>query len=138
MEEGPLTHNLMEQMEQIDSQKTEIQKGSECRCRKIIKPFLPFSPPVRGIDKQHQAYVNLKAWHKGKSSNGDIIQAARKAGIESPHMLTATQCALGAAACRCQLKEHESVAKNLRRLHLHNRYKLACDLKDSCKKHEIM
>jgi hypothetical protein len=37
-----------------------------------------------------------------------------------------------------QLKEHESVAKNLRRVHLHNRYKLASNLKDSHKKQEIM
>jgi hypothetical protein len=85
-----------------------------------------------------QAYVNLKAWHKGKSTNSHITRAARRAGIESPRTLTAAQCAAGAAACRRQLKEHESVAKNLRRVHLHNRYELASDLKYSRKKQEIM
>ncbi len=63
VEEGPLTPNLMEQMERINSLKTEIQKGSERRCRKIIKPLLLFSPPVRATDKRRQAYANLKAWH---------------------------------------------------------------------------
>ncbi len=51
VEEGSLNPNLMEQMERIDSLKTEIQKGSKRRCRKIIKPLLPFSPPVHSIDK---------------------------------------------------------------------------------------
>jgi hypothetical protein len=73
VEERPLNPDLMEQMEQIDSLKTEIQKGSKCRCRKIIKPLLPFSKPTRSIDKQCQAYINLKAWHKGKSTNSHII-----------------------------------------------------------------
>ncbi len=73
VEEGPLNPDLIEQMERINSVKTEIQKGSEHRCRKIIKPLLPFSPPMRSINKRRQAYVNLKAWHKGKSTNSHII-----------------------------------------------------------------
>jgi hypothetical protein len=73
VEEGPLNPDLMEQMEWIDSLKTEIQKGSKHRCRKIIKPLLPFSPPVRSINKPCQAYINLKAWHEGKSTNSHII-----------------------------------------------------------------
>jgi hypothetical protein len=73
VEEGPLSQDLMEQMEWIDSLKTEIQKGSKRRCRKIIKPPLTFSPPIRAIDKQCQAYVNLKAWHEGKFTNSNII-----------------------------------------------------------------
>jgi hypothetical protein len=138
VEEGPLNPDLMEQIERINSLKTEIQKGSKHRCRKIIKPLLPFSKPVRSSDKQCQAYVNLKTWHKGKSTNSHIIRAARRAGIQSPRTLPAAQCAAGAAACRRHLKEHELVAKNLRRVHLHNRYKLASNLKDSHKKQEIM
>ncbi len=55
VEEGPLNPDLMEQMEWIDSLKTEIQKGSKRRCRIIIKPLLPFSPLVHSINKQCQA-----------------------------------------------------------------------------------
>ncbi len=73
VEEGPPNPDLMEQMEWIDRLTTEIQKGSEHRCRKIIKLLLPFSPPVRSIDKQRQANVNLKAWHEGKFTNSLII-----------------------------------------------------------------
>ncbi len=73
VEEGPLNPNLMKQMEQINSLKTEIQKGSKQRCRKIIKPLLPFCPPMRATNTQRQAYVNSKAWHKGKSTNSHII-----------------------------------------------------------------
>jgi hypothetical protein len=35
-----------EELEWIDVQKSDIQRGGECRCRKIIKPLLPFSPQV--------------------------------------------------------------------------------------------
>ncbi len=53
-------------------------------------------------------------------------------------MLMATQCAAGAAAVGVNVKSMNQLPKNLRRVHLHNRYKLASNLKDSRKKHKIM
>ncbi len=59
-------------------QKSKIQCGGERRCRKITKPFLPFSPQVQGIDMRRQAYVNMVAWHKlGKPLKGkQVLRAA--------------------------------------------------------------
>jgi hypothetical protein len=61
-------------LENVDVQRSNIQRGGECRCHKIVKPLLPFSPPIRGIDIRWRAYVNLVAWHKkGKSSVGNVF-----------------------------------------------------------------
>jgi hypothetical protein len=50
-----------EEMEQLDTQKTEIQLGREQRCRKIRQPPQPFSPQIRGIVFRHRPYVNMEA-----------------------------------------------------------------------------
>jgi hypothetical protein len=61
------THHA--QLENVDVQRSNIQRGGERRSRKIVKPLLPFSPPIRGINMRQRAYVNLVVWHKkGKSS----------------------------------------------------------------------
>jgi hypothetical protein len=116
-------------------QKNDIQRGGECRCRKIIKPLLPFSPQVQRIDMRHCGYVNMVAWHKrGKPHKGkSILRVAARAGIENPRKLTAKECAGKAAACQTLLKEQESQAGHLRREHLSNWYELASDLKDTVK-----
>ena len=105
-----------EELEQIDVQKSKIQCGGECRCGKITKPFLPFSPQVRGINMRRQAYVNMVVWHKlGKPLKGKhVLRAAAQSGIKNPKKLTISECAKGATACRKLLKEQESQAGHLR------------------------
>ncbi len=124
-----------EELEQIDVQKSNIQCSCECRCRKIIKPLLPFSPQVQRIDVRRHTYVNMVAWHKrGKPHKGkNVLRAAAHAGIKNPRKLTAEECAGRAAACQTLLKDQESQAGHLRQEHLSNRYKLASDLKDTAK-----
>ncbi len=116
-------------------QKSEIQRGGEHRCRKITKPFLPFSPQVQGIDMKRWAYLNMVAWHKlGKPLKGKhVLRAAAQAGIKNLKKLTISERAKGATACRKLLKEQESQAGHLRQVHLSNRYKLASDLNDKAK-----
>ncbi len=116
-------------------QKRDIQRGGERRCRKIIKPLLPFSPQVQGIDMRWRVYVNMVAWHKkGKPLEGrHVLWAAACAGIKNPKKLTSAECTSGVAACQKLLKEQESQAGHLRQEHLSDRYKLALDLKDKAK-----
>jgi hypothetical protein len=97
--QGPPGHQ--EELERIDVQKSDIQRRGERRCRKIIKPLLPFSPKVQEIDMRWRTYVNMVAWHKkGKSLDGrHVLRAAVRAGIENPKKLTSAECASTTAAC---------------------------------------
>ena len=97
-------------------QKSKIQRGGEHRCRKITKPFLPFSPQVQGINMRRRAYVNMVAWHKlGKPLKGKhVLRAAAGAGIKNPKKLTISECAKGVTACQKLLKQQESQAGHLR------------------------
>ncbi len=95
-----------EEMERLDTQKTEIQLGGEQRCRKIRQPLQPFSPQIRRIDLRHRAYVNMVAWHKGdKKSNGNVFRAVARAGINRPKTLTAVECTAGESACHKLIKQ---------------------------------
>ncbi len=123
--EGPITAHIQEAMEMLDVQKTEIQRSCESQCQKIVKPFLPFSIPVRTVHKQREAFVNLKQWHKGKSRNSNIIRDAVKAGITNPRYLTVEKYTAGIAACKRQLLALEAMADQLQQEHLGNRYKSA-------------
>jgi hypothetical protein len=61
----PITPDDAMDMETLDAQKIKAQTGGELRCRKIQKPALPFSPPIRDLDLRRWAYVNLVKWHEG-------------------------------------------------------------------------
>ena len=135
---NPVTDSQRAQLEGIDIQRSEIQRGGECQCRKIVKPKLPFSPPIRGINMQRRAYTNLVAWHKkGGGSGGNVFRAALRAGIERPRSLTVSECEAGIKACKQLMVEQEEKAGLLRRKHLQNRYELASDLKDPVRCEQI-
>jgi hypothetical protein len=129
----------LEQLENIDVQRSNTQRGGERRCQKIVKPLLPFSPPIKGIDMRRRAYVNLVAWYeKGKSSGGNVFKKAWKAGIENPRALTLQECLAGVKTCKQLMKEQADQAKQLQHEHLRNRYVLASDLNDTTKCTKIM
>jgi hypothetical protein len=89
------------QLENIDMQRSNTQRGGKHRCQRIVEPLLPFSPPIRGINMRQRAYVNLVAWHKkGKSSGGNVFKKAWKAGINHPRALTLQECLAGVATCK--------------------------------------
>ncbi len=135
---GPVTQSQIIQLEAIDKQRSEIQRGGERQCRKIVKPKLPFSPPIRGIDMRRRAFTNLVAWHrKGGGLGGNVFRAALRAGIEHPRSLTVSECLAGIKACKQPMAEQEEKAGLLRRKHLHNRYELAFNLNDPVKCKQI-
>ncbi len=135
---GEMLPAHINEMERVDTQKSEIQLGREQQCRKIRCPPQPFSPSIRGIDLRRRAYVNMEAWHKGdKTRNGNVFRAAARAGIKNPNSLTAKECSARAAACCKLIKKRGSEAHQLQRTHLYNRYELASDLRDRAKKAKI-
>jgi hypothetical protein len=135
---GMITAHTQEAMETLDVQKIEIQRSCKSWCQKIVKPFLPFSIPVRTIHNQQEAFVNLKQWHEGKSRNSNIIRDAIKAGITNSRDLTVEKCTAGIAACKRQLLDLEAMADQLQQEHLGNRYKSACTLADPQRCKEIL
>jgi hypothetical protein len=134
LQSEPITPDDTKDMETLNVQKIEVQTGGKLRCGKIRKPALAFSPPIRNLDLQRLAYINLCKWHKGdKLTNKHVFREAIRHGIDHPKELTAGQCAQGATACQKLLKEHKEDAEGLRQEHLQNRYELASDLKDPVK-----
>ncbi len=79
IKEGRMSYSSAQDANTIDNQKMEIQCRCKSRSRKIRKPLLPFSLPVRSIHKQQDAYTNCMQWHEGKSRNSHIICNAIKA-----------------------------------------------------------
>ena len=45
--------------ERLDTQMIEIQHAAENKCRKIYKPDLPHSPPVKSIAIRQRSYMEL-------------------------------------------------------------------------------
>jgi hypothetical protein len=126
-------------LKRIDRQWSDIEHGGEHQCRKIIKPHLPFSPPIRGIDMRQKAYTNLVAWHKkGGGSGGNVFRAAWRAGIDNPRALTLSECLAGIKAYKQLMAEQEDKAGLLQWRHLWNRYGIASDLNDPTKCAQIM
>ncbi len=104
----PVSPTHLAQLKGIDVQRSDIQCGGERKCRKIVKPHLPFSPPIKGIDMRWRAYINLVVWHKkGRGSGGNVFRAAWRAGIENPRTLTLLECMAGVKACKQLMTEQE-------------------------------
>ncbi len=135
----PVSPSHLKQLENIDVQRSNTQRGGERRCRKKVKPLLPFSPPIRGINMRRRAYVNLVVWHeKGKIPGGNIFKKAWKAGIKNPRALTLQEYLTGVKTCKQLMKEQADQAKQLQCEHLRNRYVFASDLNNTIECTKIM
>jgi hypothetical protein len=51
----PVFPSHLEQLKNIDVKRINTQQGGKHRCQKIVKPLLPFSPPIRGINMRQRA-----------------------------------------------------------------------------------
>ena len=66
------------QMDGLDGQFMELQTHAERKCRKILKPELQFSGPVKLWHERMQAYQALVRWKKGNTKNdSNIIRTVR-------------------------------------------------------------
>ena len=93
-------------MERIDIHFTDIQINAERRCRKIYRPALPFSEPLRLWDFRRKCYQGLLRRLYGKcASPSNILRRATAAQIPDPKALTAMQCNDGIRYCNLQIME---------------------------------
>ena len=105
--------------EHLDTQFVELQRCSEKRCRKITKTDLPHSLPVKYWVMRRRSYMELIKCRHGKVRNvGNVMNRARKNGIEHPRSLTLSQLEDGVALCKHRMHELRKSARGLRRVHL--------------------
>ena len=110
-------------MEGIDRQMVELQKCAERRCRKILKPDMEFSGPVKLWHERVQAYKALIKWKEGRPCNGsNIIRTALQRGIENPRQMWLQQMKDSEKICRARKQNLRKTAAALRTNHLRTCY----------------
>ena len=83
------TESQRAQMDALDKQMVEFQKCAERRCRKIIRPNMEFSGPVKLWHERVQAYKALNRWKMGRPcNNSNVIRTALRRGIENPREMS--------------------------------------------------
>jgi hypothetical protein len=115
----PALADAIKDMQTMDMQMAEMQRGSKRQCRIIYSTEMPFSKPVRTVHFRWRAYqglVKLLDSMTRKSSN--LFREAIKAGIPAPRLLTRDQCLDGVEACTRRLKVLKAQSGGLRKLHL--------------------
>jgi hypothetical protein len=99
----PAPPGVQNRMQRINSQVVEMQKGSECQCRKIFMGLIPFSKPVQTIYVRRRAYQELAKGSDWPVQKSNVVRDALKAGIPTPRLLTKQQCLDGEEACSRKL-----------------------------------
>ncbi len=99
----PVPTDVQEQMQRMDRQVVEMQRGSERQCRQIFTGTIPFSEPVRTIYIRKRAYQELAKGCDRPVQKSNVVRDTLKAGILTPRTLTKQQCLDGAEACSCRL-----------------------------------
>ena len=80
----------------------------------------------------------MEAWHKGnKKSNGNVFRVWQEQISTGQKLSQWKSAPQGDTACHKLIKEKESEASHLRREHLHNRYELAMDRRNTTKCNKI-
>lgn len=109
------------QMEALDRQMVELQKCAERRCRKIIRPNMEFSEPVKLWHERVQAYKALIRWKTGCPCNrSNIIRTALRRGIENPREMTLDAMRQSEKYCKARRTNLRETAPELRRDFLRN------------------
>ena len=89
MGDYPATATQMAAAERLDVQMIEIQRAAENKCRKIYKPDLPHSLPVKYWAMRRRSYMELIKNHRGKVRNvANVMNRAKARGIPNPRFLT--------------------------------------------------
>ncbi len=129
--EGPATEEQELKMEKLDRQRVELQKHAERRCRRILKPDLEFSLPVKLWDERMKAWKSLIRLKQGKAINAsNVVRKAVKARIDNPRQLSLEQAQEGYAYARARKHQLRAQAPELRRDHLRNCHLAAKARKD--------
>jgi hypothetical protein len=114
----PAPMDVQEQMQRMDRQLVEMQRGSKRQCRQIFTGTIPFSEPVRTIYIRKRAYQELAKGCDRPVQKSNVVRNALKAGILTPCTLTKQQCLGRAEACSRRLASFCGQAGGLRKVHL--------------------
>ena len=129
----PASPDTKQRILAIHKQIDEIRVHAEKRCRKIYRPNLVYSPPVRRLnDKIHalQTIIKVREGVKTGMNIGRAYRTARRHYIDQPHTLTITECKVGIALAKQRLKKLQTRQHCLRRDFLRNQLRKAKDNKD--------
>ena len=109
-------------IDKLQTQMDEILVHTECKCRKILRPELPFSPPIQyWYDKIH-AYKDLIRRLEGKTrNNSNIIRHALRHKIEDPKSLMMAQLQDGLSYAQQRKRQTKDQAPGLRKTHLRDK-----------------
>ena len=117
-----LDETAIAQMELLDVEITQYQTHAERKCRKIRRPAVKFSLPVKHWVHKRWGYQGLLRLHDGGCSNpANIKRTARRAGIERGDQLTRQQALDGIRYCNSRLKAMKPHESHLRKTHLSER-----------------
>jgi hypothetical protein len=114
----PVSLAVQHQMQLLDNQTMEMQRGGERQCCQLFTATLPFSEPVRVLHFQMQVYQALARGTSLPIQRGNVVKQALKAGIYAPPILTQAQCLDGVQACTRQMKVLKGQAGGLQCVHL--------------------
>lgn len=106
-------------LNQID----EIRISAEQNCRKIYRPAMPFSPPVKKLYDRIHSFRTLIKIHNGTKAGTNIRRAhrtAKRCGITNPHTRTVEDCIAGIEEAQRAQNQLQSRKHTLRKEHLRN------------------
>ncbi len=114
----PVSPAVQHQMQILDKQTVEMQRGGERQCRQVFATMLPFSKPIWVIHFQRRAYQALARGANLLLQCSNVVKQGLKAGIPTPRVLTLLQCLDGVEACTRRMKVLKGQAGGLWQVHL--------------------
>ena len=103
-------------MDILDEQFVQLQKHAESKCRKILKPDMVFSGPVKLWHERVQAYKALVRWKKGNSGNvSNIMRTALRRGIDNPREMSLQEMENAVLYCQGRKRLLKETAPSIRR-----------------------
>ena len=101
-------------MEGLDKQFIELQRHAESKCRKILKPDLQFSGPVKLWHERFQAYQALIRWKTGNAKNdSNIMRTALRRGIANPREMSLDMMKEGVAYVKDRKRSYKQTYPEL-------------------------
>ena len=117
---------LKELLQRIDTQKEEITKLAESKCRKILKPHLEYSPEVYYYTNRRNAIQHLLKLKRCRGrTRSNIFRTARAAGIERPATLNVTELEQRLRVFKRRIMASEAISPLLCKEHLRRQLAIA-------------
>jgi hypothetical protein len=106
---------VQHQMQILDKQTVEMQRGGRHQCHQVFAAALPFIEPIWVIHFQRRACQALARGANLPLQCSNVVKQALKAGIPKPRILALLQCLDGVEACTRRMKVLKGQAGGLHR-----------------------